>query len=106
MTLWAIALDAVVLTGVFAFAADLLATQTYEEENIFVIYYRSVAPLATIAALGLSIRSALTARGPSARVVAWSTVFVSGALLLCWAWGLHELFSPPGINLRIHPDSG
>jgi len=101
MTLWAMALDAVALIGLFAFAADLLVSETYEEEDIFVIYYRSVAPLAMIAALGLSIRSALTARGPAARVVAWSMAFVTGALLLGWVWGLHELLSPPGINLHI-----
>lgn len=95
-TLWAIALDAVALTGVFAFAADLLVSPTYEDENIFVIYYRYVAPLAAIAALGLSIRSARTAEGPSARVFAWSMVLVSGALLLCWVWGCTNCFPHQG----------
>jgi hypothetical protein len=57
-----------------------------------------VAPLATVTALVISVRSALRAGRLSAKVAAWVTVLVSGALLVLWVHGTYELNHPTCIS--------
>ena len=82
LTLWAIALDVgAVVTGVFALVGFVF-----------------VAPLATVTALVISVRSARRAGRLSAKVAAWVTVLVSGALLVLWVYGMYELTHPTCIS--------
>lgn len=78
LTLWAIALDVVAVLAFLSLVLFLL-----------------VVPLATITALILSVRSAISARTLSAKLVAWATVLVTAVLVMAWVWGMHEIFFVP-----------
>ena len=82
LTLWAIVLDVgAVVAGVFG-----------------LIGFVFVTPLATIAAVVVSVRSALRAQRLSAKVAAWVTVLASGSLLILWVYGMYEFTHPTCIS--------